>query len=78
MNSEADMAKTLEQEKAAIEEDARKLDERRRKLEEREREQAIMTIEKSGLLKVEPQRLTILSERIKALGIDEVTKRLAA
>ena len=46
------MAKTLEQERQALEEDQRRLEERRRKLEEKEREQAIATIEKSGLLKL--------------------------
>ncbi len=72
------MAKTLEQERSALEEDARKLEERRRKLEEKEREQAIATVEKSGLLKVEAKRLAALTERIKTLGIEAVEKRLAA
>ena len=72
------MARTLEQERLAFEEDARRLEERRRKLEEKEREQAIATIEKCGLLKVETKRLTALTERIRALGIDEVVNRLAA
>lgn len=72
------MAKTLEQERLALEQDARRLDERRRKLEEKEREQAIATVEKSGLLKLEAKRLAVLAERIKSLGIDVVEKRLAA
>jgi len=72
------MAKTLEQERLALEEEARRLEERRRRLEEKEREQAISTIEKSGLLKLDAKRLAALTERIKALGIDAVEKRLAA
>lgn len=72
------MAKTLEQERLALEEDARRLEDRRRKLEEKEREQAISTVEKSGLLKLEAKRLAALTERIKSLGIGEVEKRLTA
>jgi len=72
------MAKTLEQERSAFEEDVRRLEDRRRKLEEKEREQAITTVEKSGLLKVDAKRLTALTERIRSLGIEEVVKRLAA
>ncbi len=72
------MAKTLEQERLAFEEDARRLEERRKRLEEKEREQAIATIEKSGLLKLETKRLAALTDRIKALGIETVEKRLAA
>ena len=72
------MAKTLEQERLAFEEDARRLEERRRKLEEKEREQAISTVEKSGLLKLEIKRLAGLTERIRSLGIEEVEKRLTA
>jgi hypothetical protein len=72
------MAKTLEQERAAFEADAQRLEERRRKLEEREREQAISAVEKTGLLKLEIKRLTVIVERVKSLGIDEVEKRLRA
>ncbi|RSU72085.1 hypothetical protein BRX37_19925 [Sphingomonas sp. S-NIH.Pt3_0716] len=72
------MAKTLEQERQALEEDARKLETRRKQLEEKEREQAIATVEKHGLLKLDHKRLTKLAERIKTLGIEEVEKRLAA
>lgn len=71
------MAKTLEQERQALEEDQRRLEERRRKLEEKEREQAIATIEKSGLLKLDSKRLATLMGRIKTLGFEEVEKRLA-
>jgi hypothetical protein len=71
------MAKTLEQERLALIEDERRLDERRKRLEEKEREQAIATIERSGLLKLEAKRLASLTDRIKALGIEAVEKRLA-
>ncbi|MHA3795521.1 hypothetical protein [Sphingomonas sp. YL-JM2C] len=72
------MAKTLEQERQALEEDQRRLEERRRMLEEKERMAAIATIEKSGLLKLEPKRLADLMGRIKTLGFEEVEKRLKA
>jgi hypothetical protein len=72
------MARTLEQERAAIEGEARKLEERRQKLVDREREQAIQTVEKAGLLKLDSKRLAQLLERIRTLGIDEVEKRLIA
>ncbi|KKW90322.1 hypothetical protein [Sphingobium chungbukense] len=72
------MARTLEQERAAIEEEARKLEERRQKLEDREREQAIQTVEKAGLLKLDGKRLAQLLARIRTLGIDEVERRLIA
>ncbi len=72
------MARTLEQERAAIEEEARRLDDRRQRLEEKEREAAIQTIEKTGLLKLDSKRLGGLVSRIRALGIEEVEKRLTA
>ena len=71
------MAKTLEKERLAFEEDARRLEERRKRLEDKEREQAILTVEKAGLLKLEAKRLAALTDRIKTLGIDAVEKRLA-
>lgn len=72
------MARTLEQERAAIEEDGRKLDERRQRLEEKEREAAIQAIDKTGLLKLESKRLGGLLARIRTLGVEEVEKRLKA
>lgn len=72
------MAKTLEQERLALEEDARKLEGRRKLLEEKERQQAIATIERSGLLKLEASRLVALMDRIRTLGIEAVEKRLTA
>ncbi|WOF45549.1 hypothetical protein KNJ79_19590 [Sphingopyxis indica] len=71
------MARTLEQERAALETEEKRLGERRRRLEEREREQAIGEVEKSGLLRIDAKRLGGLLARIRALGIDEVEKRLA-
>lgn len=72
------MARTLEQERAALMEDERKLEERRQRLAEKEREAAILAVDKSGLLKVESRRLSSLMTRIRSLGIDEVEKRLTA
>src|SRR3546814_17818282 len=72
------MARTLEQERAAIETEARKLEERRRSLADREREQAIQPIDKGGLLKLETGQLARLVGRIMFLGIAEVEKRLTA
>ncbi|WP_062769718.1 hypothetical protein [Sphingopyxis terrae] len=72
------MAKTLEQERLALEEDERKLESRRKLLEEKERQQAIATIERSGLLKLEANRLSALMDRFKTLGIEAVEKRLTA
>ena len=52
--------------------------ERREQLAKREREEAIRTIEKAGLLRLPAPRLEALTKRIKALGIEEVERRLAA
>jgi len=72
------MARTLEQERAAIAAETQKLEERRQRLEEREREQAITDIDKAGLLKLDAARRERLLGRIRALGIAEVEKRLTA
>ncbi|GAY20622.1 MULTISPECIES: hypothetical protein [Sphingobium] len=72
------MARTLEQERAALAEDERKLEGRRQRLAEKEREAAIHAVEKAGLLKVDSKRLSGLMTRIRSLGIDEVEKRLTA
>ncbi len=72
------MARTLEQERAALDAEARRLEERRQRLEEREREQAIQAIDRAGLLRLDGQRLANLLGRIKALGMEEVEKRLTA
>lgn len=72
------MARTLEQERAAIEAEAQRLEERRKRLETKERDQAIQAVDKAGLLKLEGARLGRLLSRMKSLGIEEVEKRLAA
>ena len=72
------MARTIEQERAALAEDERRLTDRRRHLEERERDEAIKALDRAGLLKLDPRRIESLGKRIKALGVDEVEKRLAA
>jgi hypothetical protein len=72
------MARTLEQERAAIEADAQRLEERRRRLDEKERDQAIQAVDKAGLLKLDSERLGRLLGRMKSLGIEEVEKRLIA
>lgn len=72
------MARTVEQERQALEQEERELAERRQKLMDREREEAIRTVDKAGLLKLDGKRLEALTKRMKALGFDEVEKRLAA
>lgn len=72
------MARTVEQERLALEEEERRLAERRKQLVERERDEAIRTIEKTGLLKLDGRRLEEIARRIKALGVEEVERRLAA
>ena len=72
------MARTIEQERAALAEDERRLTDRRRQLEERERDEAIKALDRAGLLKLDPRRIESLGKRIQALGVDEVEKRLAA
>lgn len=72
------MAKTLEDERAALAAEEAKLEERRRDLAEREKAQAIALIEKAGFLKVVPSRFAALVDRMKKLGFDEVEKRLGA
>ena len=72
------MARTLEQERAALAEDARKLEERRQRLEEKERDAAVQAVERAGLLKLDAKRLNALLARIRSLGIEEVEKHLTA
>lgn len=72
------MARTLEQERTALEEDERRLEERRRAFAERERQSALAALEKSGLLKLGMIRLEALAATIRKLGPDEVEKRLQA
>jgi len=72
------MARTLEQERAALLQDERRVAKRRKQLEDRERDEAIKAVEKAGLLKLDAERIDSLGKRIKALGIAEVEKRLTA
>lgn len=72
------MARSLEQERQSIEEDERRLAERKQRLAERQREEAIAAIDRAGLLALDGQRIAALTAQIRALGIDEVEKRLAA
>ena len=72
------MAKSLDAEMAAIEAEQRKLDERRKAHLARLRETAIAKVEKAGLLKLPLDRLGGIMDAVKALGVDEVEKRLKA
>jgi hypothetical protein len=72
------MPRSLKQERQQLEEEEKRLQERRARLAEAEQRQAIEVVAKSGLLKLEGERLEGLMKRIRALGIDEVEKRLKA
>lgn len=72
------MASNLEKERAAIREEEFRLAERKKKLAEREADERANAIGKSVLGKLDQQRLTALLGRMKALGVDEVEKRLSA
>lgn len=72
------MASNLEKERAAIREEEFRLAERKKKLAEREAAERANAIDKSVLGKLDQQRLTALLGRMKALGVDEVEKRLSA
>ncbi len=72
------MAANLEKERAAIREEEFRLAERKKKLAEREAAERANAIDKSVLGKLDQQRLTALLGRMKALGVDEVEKRLSA
>ena len=72
------MPRSLKQERQHLEEEERRLQERRARLAEAEQKQAMETVAKSGLLKLDGDRLGALMKRIKTLGIDEVEKRLEA
>ena len=72
------MAKSLDDERAAIAADEERLAERRKRLAERERDLALQAVEKSGMLKLPHDRLTRLTQQMKKLGMEEVLKRLAA
>jgi hypothetical protein len=72
------MASKLEKERAAIREEEFRLAERKKKLAEREAEERTIAIGKSVLGKLDQTRLDALLGRMKALGIEEVEKRLSA
>ncbi|MDO7836888.1 hypothetical protein Q4610_17720 [Sphingobium sp. HBC34] len=78
MNSEAIMARTIEEEMESLREEERRLASKKAQLVKRARDEAIKSVEKTGLLKLESRRLEALAGRIKSLGIEEVEKRLAA
>lgn len=71
------MAKSAEAEIAEIEEAFLRLAQRRKAAHGKLREAAIQTVDKAGLLKLPPVRLESLMAAVKALGIEEVEKRLS-
>lgn len=72
------MARTIEEEMESLREEERHLASKKAQLVKRARDEAIKSVEKTGLLKLESKRLEALAGRIKSLGIEEVEKRLAA
>ena len=72
------MAAKIEKERAAIREEELKLVERKKRLAEREAELRASAMTQSVLSKLDSDRLEALLSRMKALGIEEVEKRLLA
>ena len=72
------MAGKIEKERAAIREEELRLAERKKRLAEREASERSALIGKSVLTKLDSDRLEAVLARMKALGIDEVEKRLFA
>ncbi|WP_066271351.1 hypothetical protein [Blastomonas sp. CCH8-A3] len=72
------MAGKIEKERAAIRDEELKLAERKKRLAEREAEERASAMTKSVLSKLDSDRLEALLSRMKALGIEEVEKRLLA
>ena len=72
------MAKALDSERAAIAADEERLAERRRKLAEREREAALAVLDKADILKLPLDTIEALAAQVKKLGIEALTKKLAA
>lgn len=72
------MARTIEQERAQLEADEKKLGERRRQLAERARAELMKEVEKSGLVKGDPEQVRAILDAVKAMGVAEVAKRLTA
>ncbi|MGB3472113.1 MAG: hypothetical protein WBA51_14940 [Erythrobacter sp.] len=71
------MASKLDKERDAIRADEKRLAERNKKLLDRELQARVLAFSKSPLGKLEQDRLEALLGRVKALGIDEVEKRLS-
>ena len=71
------MPTSFDKERALIAAEEEKIAERKRKLEEREREVVTKALERSGLLKMSPDRAKAIFEQIRKLGVDEVERRLA-
>jgi len=71
------MAKGIEAELRQIEAEEEKLRQRRAKLAEQERAEVQKRLEKSPLAKLSLTQAEVLLSRVKALGIEEVLKRLA-
>jgi hypothetical protein len=72
------MPRSLKQERQLLEEEEKRLQERRARLAEAEQRQAMETVAKSGLLKLDGDRLDTLMKRVKTLGVEEVERRLTA
>lgn len=72
------MAGKLEKERAAIRDEELRLAERKKKLAELEAEGRASALSKSVLAKLDSERLEAVLGRMKALGIDEVEKRILA
>lgn len=71
------MPRNYDQELQAIKADERKLADRRKAIVERRSLQLAKTLKGSELMKLEPARLDGLLDRIKALGMEEVERRLS-
>ena len=71
------MAKGFDAELRLIEADEAKLRQRRAALALKEREEVIKRLEKSPLAKMSLVQVEDFLSRVKALGIEEVSKRLA-
>ena len=71
------MAKGIEAELRQIEAEEEKLRQRRAKLAEQERAEVQKRLEKSPLAKLSLTQAEVLLSRVKALGVEEVLKRLA-
>lgn len=72
------MAGKIEKERSAIRDEELRLAERKKRLAEREASERSAVIAKSVLTKLDSDRLEAVLARMKALGIDEVEKRLFA